>query len=114
MVKSLQQIEDHYQRQGLSGDSLRKALNEDLEYQSLLQQRKSVIKNKFGITSEEEKLYLLPNKEDYEILSMIKTLKIKNLTKEDKRVIQLIESQLKDDWRKPLIAQLRRLLIKYK
>lgn len=114
MAKSLQQIDDYYQSLVLKGDALRKALENDKEYQSLLRAKKSVIRKKFGITKEEEKQYLLPNQEDYEILSMIKALQNKNLSLEDKEMVELIRTQLKLVWRSPLISKLRSLSKKYR
>jgi hypothetical protein len=46
------------------------------------------------------------------ILSKIKELEKKNLDKKDKEIIELIRTQLKLDWRTPLIDYLDNLLIK--
>lgn len=113
MAKSLQQIEDYYLTQGLKGEVLRVALENDTEFQKLLKERKTAIRNKYGITEQEEKEYLLPNAEDYEILSIVKKLKDKNLSDIDGEIIELIKTQLKDDWRKPLLDKLKLLLHKY-
>ena len=92
---------------------MRKTLEEDSEYQRLLQERKSRIRNKYGISREEEKEYLLPNEEDYEILSMVKLLGNKNLSDTDSQTVELIKTQLLDDWRGPLLDKLKQLLQKY-
>ncbi|OGE44517.1 hypothetical protein A3B45_05200 [Candidatus Daviesbacteria bacterium RIFCSPLOWO2_01_FULL_39_12] len=113
MAKSLQQIDDYYLSQGLKGEALRSALENDSEYQRLLKERKAVINNKYGITEEEEKEYLLPNEEDYEILSIVKTLKNENLSETDIEIVELIKTQLQDDWRGPLLEKLKKLLQKY-
>lgn len=113
MAKSLQQIEDYYLSQGLKGEVLRKALENDREYQNLLKERKAVIRNKYGITEEEEEQYLLPNEEDYQILSIIKELESKNLSDSDKEIVEFIKSQLRIDWREPLLEKLKQLLQKY-
>ncbi len=113
MAKSLQQIDDYYLSQGLTGEALRSALEEDGEYQKLLKERKALIRNKYGITEEEEKEYLLPNEDDYEILSIIKTLENENLSENDKNVVKLIKTQLREDWREPLIDRLKEILQKY-
>lgn len=113
MAKSLQQIEDYYLRKGLKGEALRKALGNDAEYQRLLKERKAVIRNKYGITEEEEKEYLLPNEEDYEILSIVKTLEKKSLSDNDKEMIELIKTQLREGWRGPLLEKLKQFLRKY-
>lgn len=112
-MDKLQQITDYYINQGLKGEDLRKTLENDTEHQNLLKERKSRIRNKYGITEEEEKEYLLPNEEDYEILSIVKTLGNKNLSEKDKEVVELIKTQLKDDWRGPLLDKLRQFLQKY-
>lgn len=113
MVKTLQEIEDHYLRQGLTGERLRQALEEDIEFQELLKDRKSKVRDKRGITEEEEKEYLLPNDEDYEILSTLKVLEGKDLSEHDKEVVKLMKTQLKEDWRTPLLERLKQLTQKY-
>ena len=113
MAKSLQQIEDYYLSKGLNGEGLRQALENDAEYQNILKERKSLIRNKYGITKGEEKEYLLPNEEDYEILSIIKTMGNKNLSDNDRETVKFIKTQLRDDWRAPIIEKLKILLQKY-
>ncbi|MBI2622306.1 hypothetical protein HYW66_01570 [Candidatus Microgenomates bacterium] len=113
MAKSLQQIEDYYLAKGLRGEELRNVLEKDREYQRLLQERKSRIRNKYGISEEEEKEYLLPNEEDYEILSLVKLLENKNLSNIDSQTVKLIKAQLLDDWRGSLLEKLKQLLQKY-
>ncbi|MFH1535553.1 MAG: hypothetical protein ABIC96_00575 [Patescibacteria group bacterium] len=112
MAKTLQQIADYYSSKGLKDEDLRKALENDIEYQNLLKERKSRIRNKYGITGEEEKEYLLPDEEDYEILSICKTLENKNLSETDSELVELIKTQLREDWRGPLLDKLRQLLKK--
>ena len=51
---------------------------------------------KIKLTSYEKKNYLLNNKEDFIILKLIKKLETKPLSAEDKIVIQLIRTQLKN------------------
>ena len=113
IMDKFQQIADYYLSKGLRGEDLRKALENDTEYQNLLKERRSRIRNKYEITEEEEKEYLLPNEEDYEILSIVKTLENKNLSETDKEIVELIKTQLRDDWREPLLDKLRQLLKKY-
>lgn len=113
MTKSLQHIEDHYLTQGLKGDTLRKALENDTEYQKLLEERKAAVRNKYDVTQQEEREYLLPNEEDYEILSTVKTLESKSLSDCDREIIELVKSQLRDDWRAPLLEKLKQLTQKY-
>lgn len=113
MTDSLQHIEDYYISQGLKGEALRTALENDTKYQTLLKVSKAVIRNKYDITEQEEKEYLLPNEEDYEILSTIKFLERKKLSLHDKEIINLIKTQLGDDWREPLLKRLKQLTEKY-
>ena len=113
MAKSLQQIEDYYISQGLKGEELRKALENDAGFQRLLREKKVLIRNKYGITEEEEKNYLLPNDEDYEMLSMVKTLENNGLSDNDKEIVELIKTQLRAEWRGPLLEKLKELLQKY-
>lgn len=113
MTRTLTQIEDYYLNQRLKGETLRNALEADKEYQRLLKIRKSIVRNKYNVTEEEEKVYLLPNEDDYEILSIVKTLEGKNLADHDREIIELVRSQLTDDWREPLLKKLEQLLQKY-
>ena len=57
---------------------------------------------------------MLAEKRDYEILSRIYQLEKLKLNKDDKDLINLIRTQLKRDWRKPLMKKLNQLLKKYK
>lgn len=113
MARSLQQIGDFYLSQGFKGEELRKALAEDFEFQQLLKEKKAEIRDKFGITKEEEKEFLLPNGEDYEVLSIVKNLESKDLSDNDREIVTLIKTQLRADWREPLLAKLKGLLQKY-
>ena len=113
MAKSLQQIGDYYLSKGLRGEDLRKALEKDSEFQKLLAKRKAEIRNKYGVTEQEEAEYLMPNEEDYVVLAKVKTLENKNLSDHDKELVEMIRSQLKADWRTPLLEKLEILLQKY-
>lgn len=62
----------------------------------------------------EKKNYILNDKYDLVILSKIKKLEKKKLNKQDKITLKLIRTQLKKDWRSPLIKYLNKLLKKYK
>ena len=57
---------------------------------------------------------MLKRKRDSRILLMCKALMRQRLTKEDHRVVILIQSQLNDDWRRTLVVELNRLLKKYR
>jgi hypothetical protein len=66
------------------------------------------------ITKYEKRNYLLNDKKDLIILSKIKMLEKKKLSKKDKEIVKLIRTQLKADWRTPLVDYLNKLSIKYK
>ncbi len=66
------------------------------------------------ISSYEKKNYVLKDKTDLIILSKIKMLETKKLSNSDKSTIKLIKTQLKRDWRMPLINSLNKLITKYK
>ena len=112
--KSLQEIEDFYINLGYRGNKLRKVLTRDKEYQKLLKKRKQKLTKQFKVTTSEKKKYVLSTDNDFEILAKCKLLEQLNLTKEDKILVKLIKTQLKDDWRKALLKTLERLLKKYK
>ena len=65
-----------------------------------------------NITKFEKKNYVLKEKKDLVILSKIKELEKKKLNKRDEEIIKLIRTQLKRDWRTPLIVYLNKLLKK--
>ena len=68
---------------------------------------------KSGLTKEEKQKYKLPTDADLEILMKCKELEKSELSKEDAQLVELIKSQLEDDWRTPLLEELDRLLKKY-
>lgn len=112
--KSLQQIGDFYISRGFRSGKLRAALAEDEEYQKLLKEKKCQLAKSLSVSSLEEREYVLPTDIDYEILSSCKRLEKKKLSVHDKVFVQLIKSQLKEDWRAPLVTALNKLLKKYK
>ncbi len=61
------------------------------------------------ITKADKKKYALVTKLDSEILIRIKKLEKKKLSKEDKRMLKFIKTQLEYDWRKPLIKELEKI-----
>ncbi len=111
--KSLQAIQDFYQRKGLQGSALRRALVRDAEYKSILEERKKKLTSNFKLNTKEKKKYVLSLNEDYGILRMIKVLEREKLTKEDKEIISLLRTQLEHDWRKPLLTYLDKMIKKY-
>ncbi|NQS90058.1 ClbS/DfsB family four-helix bundle protein [Patescibacteria group bacterium] len=75
--------------------------------------RKSKLRKKFKASNKDLKRYVLSTNQDYEILEMIYKLEDKKLLAQDKRLVQLIRTQLEDDWRAPLQKILGTLFKKY-
>jgi hypothetical protein len=61
------------------------------------------------ITKADKKKYALVTKLDSEILIRIKKLEKKKLSKEDKRMLKFIKTQLEYNWRKPLVKELEKI-----
>ena len=100
--------------QGYKRDELRRILLKDKDYQKLLKERKQKLTNKISLTKTEEKKYVMSIDEDYEILSKVKQLEKLDLNKDEKFLIKFIRTQLEHDWRKWLIKELDKILLKYK
>ena len=66
------------------------------------------------ITAKDKENYSLREKEDYIILGDIKNLEKMKMTARDKEIIRLIKTQLRKDWRTPLIKELRKIAKRYK
>ena len=66
------------------------------------------------LTTYEKKNYVVNDKNDFVILKRIKLLEKKKLSGKDKEDIKLIRTQLKKNWRLPLIRYLDKLALKYK
>lgn len=66
------------------------------------------------INIKDKKRYVLGEKRDYKILETIYKLEKKEISAEDKKILNLIRTQLKHDWRKPLIKFLDGLAKKYR
>ncbi|MBI2459432.1 MAG: hypothetical protein HYV53_02675 [Parcubacteria group bacterium] len=113
MKKSLQRIENFYLSQGCKGYELRKVLLKDKDYQKLLKERRQKLTKKISLTKTEEKKYAMSIDKDYEILFKVKQLEKLKLNKEEKFLIKFIRTQLEHDWRKWLIEQLDKILLKY-
>lgn len=65
------------------------------------------------IKAKDKKRYVLKEAEDYKILEKIYELEKRKLSLEDRRMINLIKTQLEQNWRKPLIEFLNELLKRY-
>ncbi|MBI3032933.1 hypothetical protein HYY69_05640 [Candidatus Woesearchaeota archaeon] len=70
--------------------------------------------NKISLTLTEKKKYVMSVDQDYEILSKVKQLEKLKLTKDEKFLIKLIRTQLERHWRKWLIKELDKILLKRK
>jgi hypothetical protein len=66
------------------------------------------------LTKFESKNYLLKEPKDYEILTKAKELEKTKIANADKRIVKLIKTRLKKDWRTDLIKELNRLIKKNK
>ena len=114
MKKSLQPIEGFYVRKGLTGSKLRKALENDKEYQEILTERKAKLAKKIKVAPKEKQEYFLSTDRDYKILDKIKQLEKQKLSAKDRGLIKFIRTQLRLDWRTPLIRLLDNMLKKHK
>jgi len=61
------------------------------------------------ITPADRKKYAFVKEIDKEIILKIKKLERKKLSKEDKKMLKFIKSQMEFDWRKPLIKELEKI-----
>ena len=66
------------------------------------------------ITPEDKRKYVLKEKKDYTILAKVKHLEQLTLSITDKKMVQLIKTQLKKDWRTPLLKYLSCLEKRYR
>lgn len=65
------------------------------------------------ITKSDRKKYILKTPRDEWILKACKKLERKKLAPQDKFLVKFIKTQLYDDWRGPLVGELKKLLQKY-
>ena len=68
---------------------------------------------RFNATAQEKKRYVLSTHNDLKILATCKLLEKLRLAKHDKELVKLIKTQLQQNWRKPLLQQLDKLMKKY-
>lgn len=113
-MRSLQEIEDYYVNKGLKGQKLKKALENDKNYLVFLSERKKQLKSNLKVREKDKKEYVLSTNSDYEILEKIYRLEEERLSGRDKKLVRLIRTQLRHDWRNPLIKELNKLLERYK
>ena len=114
MVKSLQQLQDYYVNQGLAGERLREALENDQKYQRFLEERKSKLQAVNQIPEEDAKKYLFVTDKDYKTIGKIYELEKRSLSTADKGLVEFKRTQLELDWRSPILDKLDVLLGKYK
>ena len=69
--------------------------------------------NKYNISEEEAIKYELPREKDYLILGEIIKLEQKQLSDNDRIIIEFCKSQLLNDWRAPLLEKVNEISIKY-
>ncbi len=105
MKTSLQKIQDSYINLGYKGEKLRKALENDKEYQKILEKRRE----KLGKINSK---YVLSTEQDIEIFKKTEKLEKLNLSEDDRKTVELIKSQLEQEWRKHLIKELENLIQK--
>ena len=98
---------------GLTGAELRTAIENDSDFKKLIAGRKKKIKQKAHISDDEFKKYVLSTDADYEILARIKKLEKQNLSTSDRKIVELIRTQLELDWRSPILIKLDKLIKKY-
>lgn len=114
MKKSLQSIQDFYEKQGYKGAQLRRMIENDKEWREIVKDRNRKLSKRVSLTKSEKTKYVMSTDEDYEILDKIKQLEKLMLKKEDRYFIKFLRTQLEHDWRKPILAELNKLLRKYK
>ncbi|MFA4819993.1 MAG: hypothetical protein WC613_03490 [Candidatus Aenigmatarchaeota archaeon] len=110
-MKALDDLVGFYIKLGYTGSRLKKILEKDKNYQNLLKKRVKQISNA-GISKHELKKYVLLTDKDVEILKICNMLE-KKASNEDKYIIRLIKTQLAEDWRTPILKELKKLQKKY-
>ena len=68
---------------------------------------------KMKVSKVDQRRYVLSDQKNLAILQMIYQLEEHQLSKEDKKLILFIRTQLKRDWQTPVIVFLNKLLKKY-
>ena len=111
---SLQSIEDFYFDLGYRSEKFRVALKKDKEYQKLLKDKKQKITKKFKVNPTDKKKYVLATDADLKILGLCNILLKQKLSENDRKIVELIKSQLLDYWRSPLLKMLNNLCKQYK
>lgn len=106
----MQGIEDFYINLGYRESKLREVLSVDKNYQKLLKEKKQKLGNKIKVSLADKKKYVLATDVDFDILDKCKRLEKLKLSTEDRALVALIKTQLVDDWRKYLVAELNQLL----
>ncbi|MBS3051428.1 MAG: hypothetical protein J4400_04745 [Candidatus Aenigmarchaeota archaeon] len=105
-IKTLDELVGFYVKLGYVGFKLKSVIEKDKRYAQLLKKRKDYL-TKIGVSSSEQKKYVLLTGKDIEILRRCNRLE-KNAG-QDADIIKLIKSQLEEDWRRPLLKKLKAL-----
>ncbi len=79
-----------------------------------MQERINYVKRTFKSSAKEKNRYVLSEERDFEILSGCNELQQQKLSKNNREFINLIKSQLEEDWRTPLLAKLKQIEKKYR
>ena len=66
------------------------------------------------LTNYEKRNYVMNDKDDFVILEKIRLIEKKKLDVMDKEIVNLIRTQLKKNWRLPLIKYLDKMSKRYK
>ena len=106
-------IYESYYKKGLRGNKLKQALKRDKAYSAAMEKsRKEAAKKGFEISKTDLEKYPLVRLIDFEILYKCRLAQKKKLSKEDKKMVKMILSQLEYDWRRPLKKEIERILKK--
>ena len=114
MKKSLQKIQDFYEKDGYKGSKLRNILLKDKNFNSLVKERKIKLTKDFPLTKDELSKYVMSVDRDFEILKKVKQLEGLKLNQQERFITKFIRTQLEYDWRKWVIKELNKILKKYK
>lgn len=107
------QIYEKYYQKGLRGNKLRQTLKRNKAYSAAMEKaRKEAVEKGFMVSRADLEKYPLVKLFDFEILYKCRQAQKKKLSKEDKRMVKMILSQLEYDWRKPLLKEINRILKK--
>jgi len=114
MKKSLQKIQDFYEKQGYKGSKLRNILLKDKNFNNLVNERRAILTKAFPLSKDERSKYVMSVDRDFDILKKVKLLEKLNLNQQEQFITKFIKTQLEYDWRRWVIKELDKILKKYK